>query len=168
MNDTLLGIIIGGAIAIIPNVLTLLADFRKEKLRHTHELRIRRLDLVDAPRMDALREFADQLGALYADNLSDIHHIDLFLASMQKASLYVTPETIGAMHAAEKIVMQSWDPDAVSPLSREEILGSPQISHLNECLRREMRLIYEEPSSSGLLHQKLLRLVKLFDETPKK
>lgn len=63
MNDTLLGIVIGGVLTMIPTLYNAWLSRREHQDERTHELRLKRYDLITTPNIDAILNFAEKLGA---------------------------------------------------------------------------------------------------------
>lgn len=135
MSETLLGIIIGGAIGLIPTLTTCILDFRKERMRQRHELRMKKLELYETDRMHALKQYCAALGACLDINTNqyDDESFDKMKSDYNKAfnsvSLFVSRTTYEAMLK----VCEPWD----------KMITEPEIVHLNRCLHAEMESAFE-------------------------
>lgn len=142
MDETLLGVVIGGAISLIPHFITAGATIWNNRQQRKHDLRIRRMDLVDAPRMQALQEFADQFGALMSFGITGSHSVDGLLAAMQKASLFVSEKTWRAMRAAVPALLRLKE-DKADTLDRVDLLKTPELRALRQALYGETHLTFD-------------------------
>ena len=136
MSDALIGIIIGGCIGVIPSILTIVIELCKTRAQRKHELRMRRIELIDAPRIEALLEYSRMLGALMGDELNDDLSIANYNAAFQRAAVFAAPETRAAMQAANTILLNEWR-GGMSGQSME-LPALPEFQTLNSCLHREI------------------------------
>ena len=141
MTETLLGVIIGGLIAAIPSIVSAVVTSRGQKARLRQDLKLKQVDLIDAPRLENLREYAYQLGAYLANVGTDpkLFSRDRFAAAHARAAALVSPETLRAMNAAYPIIVAGW-PDSDRDMTTEEKLASPELNELMRCLKAEMVL----------------------------
>lgn len=136
MSDTLIGIIIGGCIGVIPSLLTVFLELIKTRTQRKHELRMRRIELIDSPRIEALLEYSRQLGALLGDELSEELTFANYNAAFQRASVFAAPDTRSAMQAVNPLLIKAWR-DGTSSESLD-LVSLPEFCTLNDCLHREI------------------------------
>lgn len=146
MTETLLGVIIGGSIAVIPALANILLEPYRQRKQFERELTLKQIDLVDTPKLENLREYAYQLGAYLANAGTDpkLFTRDRFAAAHARAAALVSPETLRAMNAAYPIIVASW-PDSDRDMTTEEKLASPELNELMRCLQAEMVLTPFKP-----------------------
>lgn len=140
MNDTIIGVLIGFAGAVIPSILSLIFGLIRERNQRKHELAMWRLNAVETARMEALREYAAQYGALLHGVSSPEFSPARYIAALERAAIYVQPETLKAMMDASEPVLKDWGTTAVE--NRE--FGSNRMNSLNRLLQDEMRLSSEQ------------------------
>lgn len=136
MSEALLGIIIGGAIGIIPTLATCIIEFKKECLRQRHEFRMKRIELYETDRMRALKEYCNALGACI--DIDPAHCDAGSLAKLKSdynkafngATLFVSRVT----HEAMLNVCEPW----------ELLIDDPDVVHLNRCLHAEVGSAFDE------------------------
>nr|DAH94489.1 MAG TPA: hypothetical protein [Caudoviricetes sp.] len=161
MDSSLISVIIGGSIALVPTIINIGIDFVKQRQQFQREMILKQIDLVDKPRIEALREYAYQIGAflsnasIYGDDFSE----NKYIAAQARAAAFVSAKTLKAMNAAYPVIMAGWNdnPD----MSTQKKLESPQIATLMRCLNTEMTLRpkrYNVPAGS---HNKINLKCKL-------
>lgn len=146
MTETLLGVIIGGSIAVIPALANILLEPYRQRKQFERELTLKQIDLVDTPKHENLREYAYRLGAYLANVGTDpkLFSRDRFAAAHARAAALVSPETLRAMNAAYPIIVAGW-PDSDRDMTTEEKLASPELNELMRCLQAEMVLTPFKP-----------------------
>ena len=102
LSDANLGIILGGAIALVPTVLSGVFHFLQSRSLRRHELALRRIDLVEPRRLDALQQYMDLLGRCLDQHkingaVTLSNEVPEFLKAHERALLYVGDETAAAM-----------------------------------------------------------------------
>lgn len=138
-SDTLLGICFGAALAALPTVSMYIIELIRQKSQQKHELRMKRIDLLETPRLTALQDYSRLAGALIGNELdSDEFSVANFRAAHQRAAMFVSPETYDAMNAAIPVILSGWEDSAdMSPLEK---MADKRVHTLNNCLRTEMYL----------------------------
>lgn len=136
MSDTLLAVLLGGGIAILPNLVLVFMERWKQHSQQKHEIRMKQIELYEVPRQNAINGYMECLGLLMADFY---HPDDLlkYFAAYEKAALYVSKETRELMLYANCLVKATWMQKGGSgPI----FTLSPKIEDLNNVLYEELRL----------------------------
>ena len=139
MSETLLGIIIGGAIGVVPTLVMVFVEVWKQRCQLKHELAMRRMDLIDKPRLEALREYCHQLGAACSPfNRASENSKENYLSALEKAVLYVSPATRDKMIEITPAILEEWE----RPLDKLRFATGKiaKIHELNEALQGEIYL----------------------------
>lgn len=105
MLSTLISVIIGGIIALVPSIISA----RTAKENRLHELRMKRIELYEAERIAALTEFLKCFGAMTSSELSQEFDVDRYMAASQKAAAFVSPSTRAIIIEANEYVSKHWD-----------------------------------------------------------
>lgn len=143
MSETLLGIIIGGAIGVVPTLVMVFVEVWKQRCQLKHELAVRRMELLDEPRIKALLEYSQQLGAICSPfSRGDEFSEERYLAALERLALYVPTETRKEMLAITPILLGELRRGVDKCDYTADKLR--RIEALNESLRNEMRLTYDE------------------------
>ena len=142
MSETLIGIIIGGCIGLIPSILTVVLEFCKTRAQRRHELRMQRIELIDKSRIEALLEYSRQLGALLGDELNDELTFANYNAALQRASVFAAADTRAAMQAVHPLVLAAWNNGTSG--NEEPLSSRDEFKRLNECLHREIYSPFED------------------------
>lgn len=137
LSDTNLGVLIGGLIGIVPTLATIIINLFNQRRQFKHELHMKEIDLIETPRLSALREYCRCLGVFLSDCSVNSDDESNYLSAHASAAAFVSDETLRAMVAAQPIVMSGWHGDP-SGLSTKEKLDSPEIALLLELIRSEM------------------------------
>ena len=138
--DTLVGVVIGGILGALPGIATVIASCITSKRQRDHEIHLKALEIVEQPRLDALREYALHVGRLCSGDVgSDAFPTDSFLAIHERAALYVSDTTFRAMESALPKILSGYHGYGADDPSALDRMCSPEIQHLNCCLRREIR-----------------------------
>lgn len=154
MDNSLLSVIIGGCIALVPTIISVCVEPLRQRRQFQREMFLKQIDLVDKPRIEALREYAYQLGAFLAGySLDNAFSENTFMAAQSRASAFVSPETLLAMNAAYPVIMAGWNDSADMPTQAK--LESPEIAHLMRCLNAEMALAPERYNVPARGHNKV-------------
>lgn len=130
MNDTILGIVIGGVLTMIPTLYNSWLSRRDHHDQRMHELRLKRYDSIAAPNIDAIMNYAEKLGACisaFKPRSSQTDHADLlreYFTAYERLYPYVSMQTRRAMEAIE------------NPCEFE--IGDREIITLNACLGDEL------------------------------
>lgn len=138
-SETLWGIVFGAFLAGLPTISMYVIEFLRHKSQQKHELRMRRIDLIEAPRLAALQDYARLVGALIGSELiPEEFNVAEFRAAHQRAALFVSPETYKAMCDAMPVILAGWEdtPDK----SPQEKMCDPAVLLLNARLHEEMIL----------------------------
>lgn len=138
LTEAQINVIIGGVIGILPSILLYLSNLRLERSRQSHELRLKRIDLVESERLRALREYAELCGQFCIGELTLNTSTKKFISTHNNAMLYVSTETLHAMNLALPIILSSWND--VHDNRKQSWNEVPEINVLVDCLRREMQL----------------------------
>ena len=133
MKETLIASLIGGLLASIPNILSAISSGFSSRSARKHEIRMKKLELVDSAKVQAIRDFSDALGACMAieknssaaDRAQTLRH---YYACFERLTLYVCDQTYNAMNKLT-------DPIDSMPDDRD-------VSQLNACLRSEMQSVF--------------------------
>lgn len=123
MDGSLLGVIIGGCIAIVPSLIGSAISLINERHNRQYEERMKRRELECIAKIDALRQYCESLGSCIAVG-KDSNLYREYMANFERLSLYVSEETYQAMIALD-------DPHDILPSDHEYI-------KLSACLRSEM------------------------------
>lgn len=137
-SDTLLGICFGAALAALPTVSMYIIELIRQKSQQKHELRMKRIDLLETPRLTALQDYSRIAGALIGNEIRDEFNVTNFRAAHQRAAMFVSPETYNAMSEAIPVILSGWEDNA--DMSPQEKMADKRIQALNHCLRTEMYL----------------------------
>lgn len=103
MDSTILGVIIGGAIASVPAVAAAWFNFVDSNRRRRHEIDMKRIDTYDHDKSDAILDFSRILGEFAAFNFktspsdSKSKLLREYSASFERLSLYVSEDTVSAI-----------------------------------------------------------------------
>lgn len=89
MSDTILGMLIGGAIGVIPTF----SAFIISSLQRRHEVKLRKLEIYSKEKLSAIVEYSSQLGAMSADRHALEYDVDHLLASAQRAACFTSEAT---------------------------------------------------------------------------
>ena len=73
MNDTILGIVIGGVLTMIPTLYNSWLSRHDHHDQRMHELRLKRYDSIVAPNIDAIMNYAEKLGPAYPHSSLEVH-----------------------------------------------------------------------------------------------
>lgn len=131
MDNTLLGVIIGGALGVIPAICTAWFSSRNDQKQRDHELKLKKYDLVIVPHVNVIMAFCEAIGKCMsmpkrsADSPEEQALYAEYLAAYERAYPYVSEETRKAMES----VGDPWD----------YAVWDKEISHLNACLGSELR-----------------------------
>lgn len=142
MDSSLIGALLGGAIAAVPSIITSVLSLYAQRQQAKRDIAMKQVDLVDVPRIADLREYAYQLGAFVSN--ASIHDLGdfsetRFIAAHARAAAFVSPETLLAMNAAYPIIMAGWN-GSNDDMSVSQKLQSPEITNLLKCINAEMVL----------------------------
>lgn len=138
MSETLLGIIIGGAIGAVPSLSLAIIEVWKQRQQQKHELELKRLEMIEQPRLDAIREYARYAGAFLSDMLDDEFSTSRYLSAFERAIMFVSQETKEAMIKASPIILAGYLTYDRRNITTDDKMLSPEVQHLNSCLHREM------------------------------
>ena len=103
MDNTILGVIIGGAIASVPAIAAAWFNFVDSNRKRMHEIDMKRIDTYDHDKSDAILDFSRILGDFAAFDFktatSDAKEKlrREYSASFERLSLYVSEETVSAI-----------------------------------------------------------------------
>ena len=110
MSETLLGVLIGGAICVVPNLIIFFASVWNERKRQKFETRMVFLNIYEKDRQNAIREFNERFGSVaFGDIAPGDEGFDNFISSGHRAALYVSADTRDAIHATLRIALDGWD-----------------------------------------------------------
>lgn len=143
MNDTLLGVLIGGSIGAVPVVLSVLAELWRNRSQRHHEIRMKQIELYEVPRRDALTAFMRYLGKLTADSHHDLEAKENYYCYARLAALYVSEETRSLMLKASDLIIKTWN-ESGSGVTTRDIVESEALHELEIAMARELRLAMDE------------------------
>lgn len=92
MSDTLLAVLIGGAIGVIPSLVIVMAEYWKMKKIQQHELMMKQFELYESNKISILVDYLERLGSLNAGSLSANFSFDSFYAAAEKAACFVSED----------------------------------------------------------------------------
>lgn len=146
-TESTTALVIGGLIGIIPTIIHAYLDHRKLKTQQRYDLQIKHMESYEKPRMEAILDFIQRLGAMCSDNISSIHETADFFASYHKARVYVSDDTKVLMDKASQIVHASWVENR--DISSSEMLKSGTFMELSNAIGKELKSLnsIENPSS---------------------
>ena len=122
MDKTLLGVIIGGIIALLPSLTSAIVAIVNEQQKQKHEMEMKRVEWERTAKIEAIRQYSDAIGACIASGGPETYRV--YMASLQRLSLYVSEETYQAMLKID-------DPRQFDP-------GDHDLRFLRSLLRAEM------------------------------
>lgn len=138
LNSTSFGVIIGALIGIIPTIAVSIIELVKMHRQFKHDLLLHELDMVESPRLNAIREYSRYLGAFLSDSSLNVDFSESgFFAAHANAAVFVSGNTLRAMIAAQPVILSGWYGSS-SDMTAKEKLDSPEISVLLNCLNSEM------------------------------
>lgn len=108
MNDTLLGIIIGGAIGVVPTLVTLIINVWQERSRQKHAMCMSRIELFEKTRLEAIQTYAKMAGALMSDSYGTEFGQDKYFSAYQNTCLFVSQKTRKAMLSFNDVLLVGW------------------------------------------------------------
>lgn len=120
MNETLLGVLIGGGIAALPVMLTALLNYLDSREKRKHELRIRKFDNIDLVRINALISYNEAIGNCMSIQSRKANPdkaeaaFARYLEACERAYPYVSSETQAAMCACDPINGDLTDSDIIN------------------------------------------------------
>lgn len=150
MNDTLLGIIIGGAMTMLPTLFNTWLSHRDHQNQRDHELRMKKYDSIIVPNIDTILRFCEALGNCISIKVNSkaltedqVKWMQNYYSAYERAYPYVSPQTREAMEA----VGDPFDNDVTDK----------EIIQLNTCLGNELRNAIDQAiSPTGKRQQKRL------------
>lgn len=95
MDNALLGVIVGGIIALLPTLATAIISIVTERQKQRHEIMMKRLEQECASKISAIQHYSESIGACIALKSSDSYRD--YMANFQRLSLYVSSKTFAAM-----------------------------------------------------------------------
>lgn len=95
MDKTLLGVIIGGVIALLPSLVTAVVSIVNEQQKQRHEKVMKRVDQECTAKITAIQQYSESIGVCIA--LKSPESYRDYMANFQRLSLYVSNETFQAM-----------------------------------------------------------------------
>lgn len=122
MDKTLLGVIVGGVIALLPSLASTIVAIVNERQKQKHEMEMKRVEWESAAKIEAIRQYSDSIGACIASGNPETYRV--YMANLQRLSLYVSEETYQAMLKID-------DPRQLDP-------GEHDLRNLSALLRAEM------------------------------
>lgn len=131
MDSAIIGIIVGAAVGVLPNIVNAFFAHRESQRQREHEFKLKRFDLIVVPRVNAILTFCECIGKCMSvnDNNLDTENNQAlysdYLSAYERLYPYVSFTTREAM---EKIG---------NPLNAD--VASSDISDLNACLGNELR-----------------------------
>ena len=120
MNDTLLGVLIGGAITAVPTMLASVLSHLDSRENRRHELRIRKFDNIDLVRINALVSYGEAIGNCMSvqsrkGNTEKAEEAYArYLTACERAYPYVSSETQEAMRACDPVGGDLVDKDIIN------------------------------------------------------
>lgn len=125
MDKTLLGVIVGGVIALLPSLVNAIVSIVNEWQKQRHELEMKRVEWECTAKIDAIRQYSESIGVCMATNSPDAYRD--YMANFERLSLYVSDETYQAMLAIDdprRIDSGDQEVLALSALLRTEMLAA--------------------------------------------
>lgn len=110
MDKTILGVIVGGVIALLPSLATAVVSIVNEHQKQQHEMAMKRIEWECSAKIDAIRQYSESIGACLASNSPAVYRD--YMASFERLSLYVSDETYLAMLKVD-------DPRTIDPADRD-------------------------------------------------
>lgn len=95
MDKTLLGVIVGGVIALLPSLASTIVAIVNERQKQKHEIEMKRVEWERAAKIEAIRQYSDSIGSCIVSGDLDTYRV--YMANLQRLSLYVSEETYQAM-----------------------------------------------------------------------
>ena len=123
MDSSLLGVIIGGCLALLPALASALTSLVNQHIKHAHEIRMKRLEWESESKVDAIHKYSESIGKCIADRTDESYRA--YMACFECLSLYVSDETYSAM-------VNLFDP-------RTADLDDLSLKIVNDRLRSELR-----------------------------
>ncbi|MBC8531783.1 hypothetical protein [Gehongia tenuis] len=110
MSDTLIAVLIGAAISIIPTVFISVFQFIGQNRQQEFQIKLERTKIYEASRKEALESFMYHLGAMVSDRLPpDKFTPANYFAAAKKACIYVSPDTAKLIETVNKLVDGNWN-----------------------------------------------------------
>lgn len=122
MDQTLLGVIVGGSIALLPSLVTAIVGIVNEWQKHRHEMELKRIDQECTAKIEAIQRYSESIGVCIASNSPQSYRD--YMANFERLSLYVSGETL-----AEMLMLD--DPRKLNP-------DDPDLIKLSVLLRKEL------------------------------
>ncbi len=145
LSETTLATLLGAAIGIIPSVVIVVIESMNQRRRERHELAIKRMEMIEAPRLEALQEFSAQAGALISGKNEPDFSRAHFVAALSKVSMYVSPETMHSIQEAYPIIVRGWEASTANPSSDK--LETDAVRCMLDCLHAEMESTFQKQSN---------------------
>jgi len=143
MNDTLLGVLIGAAGGVATSLFAFLGQIYAHHSQACHEIKMKQIELYQAPRREALEKYMHYLGKMAAGSLSEKEAHENYFAYANRASLYVNDETRTLIQKASDLVLKAWDESGKNMTSRK-IVESPVLNELYVSIAHELRSAMDE------------------------
>jgi hypothetical protein len=146
MSDTILAVIIGGGIGVIPNLVIILIERWKQHSQQKHELHMKQLELYNIPKRDAILCYMKSLGKVLSNSVHTGEIVDDFFSYHEQAMLFVSDETRELMKELKALVANRWIyqiQETVKPkdaVTLKNIHESDTLKRLNEAMPKELHL----------------------------
>lgn len=145
LSETTIATLFGAAIGIIPSIVIVVVESMNQRRRERHELAIKRMELIEAPRLEALQEFTLQAGALISGKNEPDFSRAHFVAALSKVSMYVSPETMHSIQEAYPIIVRGWETSTTNTSSDK--LETEAVRRMLDCLHAEMESTFQNQSN---------------------
>lgn len=122
MDNTLLGVIVGGVIALLPSLASVIVSLVNEHRKQQHEMEMKRIEWECSAKIEAIRQYSESIGVCMANQTT--HAYRDYMANFERLSLYVSEETF-------KVMIDIGNPSQIDP-------DDPEMRALTKCLRKEM------------------------------
>ena len=143
MNDTLLGVLIGAAGGVATSLFAYLGQIYAQHSKTCHEIKMKQIELYQAPRREALEKYMHYLGKMASGSISEKEAYENYFAFANRASLYVNDETRALIRKASDLVLKAWNETGKGVTSRT-IVESPVMNELYVSIAHELRSAMDE------------------------
>lgn len=138
MDSSLLGVIIGGCIALVPSAVNAVIAIVNEKSKQKHEITLKRIEWECTAKIDAIQKYSESIGLCIAKaETPDAYH--QYMTAFERLALYVSEDTYRAMLNID-------DPRMINP-------DDSDLRKLSLLLRDEMRQASALSQKPAIYHQ---------------
>lgn len=122
MDSTLMGVVVGGVIALLPSLATAVVSIVNERQKQRYEMDLKRVDQECTAKITAIQKYSESIGVCIA--LKSPESYRDYMACFERLSLYVSSDTFQVMLLVD-------DPRKLSP-------DDQYLIKLSILLRREL------------------------------